>query len=161
METLGITTMAMVPFISRFRTLGLRETRSVTVWGSPELPDGEYGFIELYCDEIDCDCQRVLINVVTPTTGDKVWATINYGWEDASFYEQWMHDKELGQASTGIALDPLNPQTVYSPALLDQFRFLIQDPAYVARLQRHYQLFKASLEKPPTRGRYSKRRSRR
>lgn len=161
MEVSRITTMAMVPFISRYRALGVRETRSVTLWGGFELPDGEYGFIELYCDEIDCDCQRVLINVVTPTTGDKVWATINYGWEDVGYYEQWMHDEELAQASTGIALDPLNPQTRYSPALLELFRLLISDPAYVERLRRHYAMFKASLGKPPARPRNNQQRRRR
>jgi len=29
----------------------------------PGIPDGEYGFVELYCDEPDCDCRRVVIDI--------------------------------------------------------------------------------------------------
>ena len=39
--------MPMTPFFERFPELGARETRSVTVAGRNDLPDGDYGFIEL------------------------------------------------------------------------------------------------------------------
>lgn len=101
--------MAMVPFHTRFRDLAAREMRSATVRGMPGIPDGEYGFLELYCDEPDCDCRRVVIYVVSPTTGSKTWATINYGWENVEFYEKWMRDKETARECQGAMLDPLNP----------------------------------------------------
>ena len=47
----------------------------------------------------------------------------------------------------GPYLDPLNPQTMYSPALLNLFRFILQSPGYVKRLKRHYRMFRDSVEK--------------
>ncbi len=137
----------MVPFFTRFRDLASKETRSVIVRGMPNLPDGEYDFVEFYCDEPDCDCRRVLIDVITPASGSKIWATINYGWESLEFYEKWMHNKEAARESYGATLDLLNPQTKYSEALLQLFICVLQDEAYVERLKRHYQIFKSDLQK--------------
>ncbi len=139
--------MPMTPFMERFPELGARETRSVTVTGRQDLPDGEYGFLELYCDEPGCDCRRVMINVLRPDTGwKKIWATINYGWESRHFYKKWggafIDPTEL----RGPFLDPLNAQTKYSPLLLELFRFLLRSPDYVQRLRNHYQMFRAAVE---------------
>jgi hypothetical protein len=144
--------MPMTPFVERFPEVGARETRSVTVTHRQDLPDGEYGFVELYCDEPDCDCRRVMIDVLRPETGwSEVWATISYGWESLDFYRKWG-----GAATDPIEmkepyLDPLNPQTKYSFALLNLFRFLLQSPDYVERLKQHYQMFRDSVEKGPGR----------
>ena len=139
--------MAMIPFMQRFPEVGARETRCVTVPQRQSLPQGEYGFIELYCDEPGCDCRRVMIDVLRPETGgSKVWATISYGWESLDFYRQWDGGGSDPVQIKGPYLDPLNPQTKYSSALLDLFRFLIQSPEYVARLQRHYQMFRESVD---------------
>lgn len=120
----------MTPFFQRFPLLAARETRWLTVTGRKELPDGTYGFIELYCDEPHCDCRRVMVVVLRPETGtDKLWATINYGWESVEFYQQWAGapawDRALWQ---GPFLDPLGTQTQYSPVLLDLFNLLLQSP---------------------------------
>ncbi len=135
----------MIPFYERFRELAFREMRSVTIRGERDLPDGEYGFLELYCGDPHCDCRRVIIDVVTPTTGSKIWATINYGWESLEFYAKWMGNKELARTCYGATLDMLNPQTQYSSALLELFKSVLQDRAYVERLKRHYWLFKSDL----------------
>jgi hypothetical protein len=138
--------MAMTPFYTRFRALAVDEMRVAHVQGSVDIPDGEYGFLELYCDEPDCDCRRVLIRVVTRATGPKIWATINYGWEKPEYYAKWTRNKEVGKGMSGAELDPLNPQTPYARTLLRLFEGLIEDQVYVERLQRHYQLFKAALK---------------
>src|SRR5205814_215279 len=65
--------MPMTPFMKRFPELGARETRSVTVPDKEDLPSGEYGFIELYCNEPQCDCRRVVVVVLRPETGWKFW----------------------------------------------------------------------------------------
>jgi hypothetical protein len=140
--------MPMTPFMERFPELGARETRSVTVPPRQGLPEGDYGFIELYCDEPGCDCRRVMIDVLRPETGwGKVWATISYGWESLDFYRKWGDSGSDAIQIKGPYLDPLNPQTKYSPALLNLFRFLIQSPDYVAHLQRHYQMFRQSVDR--------------
>jgi len=81
--------MPMAPFFMKFPEVGARETRSIFAYGHDDLPDGEYGLLELYCDEKDCDCRRVIFNVVEAGKPDKVLATMNYGWESAKFYGKW------------------------------------------------------------------------
>lgn len=137
--------MPMAPFYSKFPDLAINETRVIHLRGQDDLPDGEYGFIELYCDESGCDCRRVIINVLNPATGPRVWATINYGWESLEFYERWLTYKEDAAACQGPSLDPLNAQTIYAPALLRWFEFALTNEQYVERLKRHYELFKGTI----------------
>lgn len=137
----------MIPFTERFLELGARETRSVTVTGQPDLPDGDYGFLELYCNEPGCDCRRVTISVLRPETGwSKVWATISYGWESVDFYEKWGGRHSDPVEMQGPCLDTFNPQTQYSPALLKVFRVLLQSPDYVERFKRHYRMVRDSVD---------------
>ena len=139
--------MAMTPFMQRFPELGARETRSVTVPPRQSLPQGEYGFVELYCDEPGCGCRRVMIDGLRPETGgSKIWATISYGWENLDFYRKWGGAGSDPIEIKGPYLDPLNPQTKYSSALLNLFRFLLQSPEYVERLKRHYHMFRESVD---------------
>jgi hypothetical protein len=139
--------MSMIPLMERFPEVGARETRSVTVPPHQDLPEGEYGFVELYCDQPGCDCRRVMIDVLRPETGwSKVWATISYGWESLDFYRHWGGGDTDPVQIKGPYLDPLNPQTKYSSALLNLFRFLLQSPEYVARIQRDYQMFRKSVD---------------
>ena len=140
--------MPMTPFVERFPVIGPAETRSLKVTGYPDLPDGEYGFFEFYCNEAGCDCRRVMIDVLRPETGwSKIWATIGYGWESLNFYRKWGGHHSDPAEMKGPYLDTLNPQTAYSPALLDLFRLLIQSPEYVERLKRHYRMFRDSVDK--------------
>jgi hypothetical protein len=137
----------MAPFMERFPELGARETRSVTVTDRDDLPNGEYGFIEFYCNEPHCDCRRVMVVVLRPETGGKFWAAINYGWESVEFYRQWAGAPTSDRSPwQGPVLDPLTEQTAYAPALLDLFKFILQSPGYVPRLKKHYQLFRAAVE---------------
>ena len=138
--------MPMVPFIERFPELGTRETRTVTIPPGHELPSGEYGFMELYCDEPGCDCRRVTIKVLRPDTGwGKAWATISYGWERQDFYRRWSGASDPAEMQ-GPTLDELNPQTEYSSALLDAFRLNLESPDYVERLKRHYRMFRRTVD---------------
>lgn len=133
--------MPMVPFYTLLPDLAVNETRTIIVQGRDDLPDGEYGFVEFYCNEIDCDCRRVIINVLSPATPSKIWATINFGWKAAEFYKKWS-----GGDMKGPFLDPLNLQTAYSSVLLQLFGFVLADKKYVDRLKRHYELFKQTLQ---------------
>ena len=138
--------MAMTPFYTRFRDLAFREMRVATIRGRSDIPDGEYGFLELYCEEPGCDCRRVIINVISMTTGSKVWATINYGWETPEYYASWSSVKESAEDMSGAWLDPLNPQTQYAWAFLELFEYILLDQAYVDRIKRHYDMFKEALK---------------
>ena len=46
--------------------LAERETRSIMVQENNRynVPAGDYGLLEMYCDEEDCDCRRVFFNVL-------------------------------------------------------------------------------------------------
>jgi hypothetical protein len=145
----------MMPFHSRFPELAARETRSVHVLhDGGVLPPGEYGFLEYYCEEPGCDCRRGLLRVTTSTAPDTVLATINFGWESPEFYTRWMHGHaEAGREVTAASLDPLNLQSRHADHLLAIFRDILKhDADYVARLARHYEMFKNAPGHPPTPG---------
>ena len=138
----------MTPFMERFRETGVRETRSLIVSGQENLPDGEFAFMEMYCNERGCDCRRVIINVIRPETGfRRIWATIGYGWDTLDFYRRWGGPGNDPVQMKGPYLDPLNSQTELSPALLDLFQTLLDSPGYVERLKRHYAMFRGSVDK--------------
>ncbi len=137
----------MTPFHSRFLDLAARETRSLHVLtGDGELPNGEYTLLEWFSDDPECDCRRVLVQVVPAGRPNDVLAVINYGWESVEFYTEWMHgDAKAGSEIANASLDPLHPQSGYADYLLDLFRDVVDtDPHYVARLARHYELFKST-----------------
>jgi hypothetical protein len=135
----------MAPFFSRFPELAANETRTLKLLEPHAgLPVGEYGFLELYCNEPTCDCRRVLFQVRRADRPNEVLATINYGWESENFYAQWLHgDREGAREIASASLDPLNPESKLSPVLLEVFRaIMLQDRAYIDRLRRHYRMFK-------------------
>ncbi|MBA3713959.1 MAG: hypothetical protein H0W76_16135 [Pyrinomonadaceae bacterium] len=138
--------MMMIPFSAKFADLAWQETRTITVRGRDELPDGEYGFVESYCDEVSCDCRRVMLTVLGRTSGSRVWATISYGWESGEFYERWVGRAEEGADTKGPYLDPFNPQSRYANVLLGMFEYVLTDRAYVERLARHYRMFKVAAK---------------
>jgi len=138
--------MPMSPFIQRFPELGTNETRTITTAGLAGLPADEYALLELYCDELGCDCRRVLIEVVARSTGDTL-AIINYGWECREFYKRKLGLDEYAREVTNGSLDPMQPQSRHAPVLLAMFREVLKDPVYVERLARHYGMFKAAVER--------------
>lgn len=141
----------MEPFYSRFPEQAWRETRVIKVPASQNgLPADSYGFIESYCNEPDCDCRRVLLQVRPESRPGDILATINFGWETVEFYTDWMHgDAEAAHDIAEASLDPVNSQSELAPELLRLFRqLLLTDEAYVARLRRHYELFKRSQTAP-------------
>ena len=137
----------MVPFYTRFPDLALKEIRTATIRGYKGLPNGAYAFVEYYCDETNCDCRRVFINVISQDTGDETLATINYGWESAEFYIEWMGDDEDIDELKGPALAPWPAlQTKLAPYLLELFKeAALEDEEYIKRLRRHYRMFKQAV----------------
>lgn len=129
--------MAMSRFLDKFPGLGVQETRSAEVLPGQALPAGQYGFIEFYCEDRNCDCRRVILSVLRPQTGQKIWATIGYGWEPAEFYDKWNHGSagDFGDLK-GPYLDPFNPQSEYSEEILEVFRTVLESPGYERRLER-------------------------
>jgi hypothetical protein len=127
--------MPMSDFFCAFPKLAETELRNFTIGpgSGSDLPAGRYGFLEAYCDEKGCDCRRVVIAVFSEEERDFV-AHINLGFNS---------EDEMA----GPFLDPLNPQGPHAEELLAFFTDIInRDPAYLARLQRHYVQFKERIE---------------
>lgn len=126
----------MCAYIGLFPEQGQRECRVATIPRGEEkrsgLPAGDYAFVELYCVDIDCDCERVMINVMYQ---EEHVATLNWGFNA---------DDDM----PGPLLDGLNKQSSSSSALLKLFVYLLQDTRYVERLQRHYHQLKEAVADP-------------
>ncbi len=138
------------PILHVFSRPGRPRNRTITLHGRAGLPDGEYGLVEFYCDEPDCDCRRVIFRVVSAPPDMRTYATINYGWESLEFYAGWMHgDVETAAEMQGASLEPFGPQSQYSAAFLELVKWALQDEAYVSRLQEHYRLLKAACGVAP------------
>lgn len=127
--------MYLIPFDLLFPEIAHQETRSLTLNGQPGIPDSTYGLLESYCPDPKCDCQRVMLNIVSHREQKQV-ASISYGFDRL--------DEDAGPY-----LDPLNPQSPYSQALLNVIAgHLEADHAYVLRLKAHYALVKAAATDP-------------
>ena len=139
---------------SRLPELAERETRTVTVvMDNPSglLPPAEYGFLEMFCNEPGCDCRRVFFTVISSLT-QETEAVIAYGWESRAFYRKWLKypsTKEQVDELQGPILNLMSPQSIHAPALLEIFTDLLApDLDYIARVKRHYQLFRNTLARP-------------
>ena len=145
--------MSYEPFFERFHELALKETRSVTLGAGNEfgLPADDYGLMELYCNDENCDCRRVMFDVLSRKSSQSV-AVVAYGWESASYYQKWYGRANSPAAHmainemTGLNLNSASQQSELAPAILDMVRWVLTDPAYVARLKRHYQVFKEEVD---------------
>lgn len=145
--------MAYTLFQELFPETALTETRAATIpAGNSWLPADEYGLLEAYCDEEDCDCRRVFFNVISRKRNDLV-AVVAYGWESEAFYTKWYGgepDNEIEllaiQEMRGLVLNDASPQSELAPAILKLVTHLLTDPAYEARIKRHYRIFKEKVD---------------
>ena len=156
--------MPYAPFHEFFPEVAMRETRSVTVPPDSDtgVPPGEYGFLELFCNEKGCDCRRVFLYVVSAPKND-VHAVIAYGWESPAFYSKWMGDNDptIIDSLRGPCLNLGSPESAAAPALLDLFRnVLLRDTAYLGRIKRHYRMFREKVEGAGAGGRQKPERKR-
>ena len=131
-----------------------RETRSVKAIqdSEPGLPPGEYGFLEMFCNEPGCDCRRVFFYVISRSSGGELEAVIAWGWETREFYAKWLRegDPEMVADVKGPILNFGSPQSALAPALLELCRdALLGDPVYVERVKRHYAQFREKIDGKP------------
>jgi preprotein translocase subunit SecA len=140
--------MPYVPFHERFPEIAEKETRAITILNNPELASDTYGLTEAYCDELDCDCRRVFLNVIS-TNQKRLLATIAFGWEREKYYAKWLGENDLKMIKDlkGPVLNLTSPQSKLAPALLKQIKYILQDKNYIERLKRHYKLFKDEIKK--------------
>ena len=141
----SIQSASMVPFSSEFPDLALKEALRVIAKRRSDIPDGQYLLLDSYCDDPDCDCRRVMVNVVSCDDPRNILATINYGWESVEFYKEFMYgDEKSAGYATGAALDILNFQSDLAPAFLRIFEQTLTQ-IYVETLKNHYKMFKQAI----------------
>lgn len=146
--------MMYVPFYEKFPELSEEETRSITCFDHPGLPNDTYFLIEAYCSDAGCDCRRVFFNVVS-MTNKKVLAVIAFGWETNKYYEKWMGDDipEIIESLKGPILNIASPQSEFAPIILELVNnVVLKDTNYIERLKKHYKLFKDKIDKKEKRG---------
>jgi preprotein translocase subunit SecA len=131
--------MSLMAFHLLFPEEAKNESRTVTPVNLGNLPGHTFLFVEFYCVDPGCDCRRVMLNVID-TESQKHVATISHAFEPP----QPPFDDE-GQTT----LDPMNPQSRMSDALLDLFEEMIaNDEVYRQRLERHYKMWKSVVDDP-------------
>jgi SEC-C motif len=154
--------MPYAPFYDLFPEVAKAETRNLIAFEDPLLPPDQYVLMELYCNEIGCDCRRVFFNVYSEAK--KVFvAVIAYGWESREFYKKWMHgddDPLVINDLMGPVLNLGSYQSELAPALLARITEVLRDKEYVQRLKRHYRLYKDRINSSPERTEAPERRTR-
>ena len=139
--------MPYIPFHEICPSIAEKETRVITLQQNDNefnLPQGEYVFIELFCDE--CDCRRVFLQVIM---NQKIVATIAYGWEKLSFYRnsfKGFKENEIKEIK-GPSIDSFHYQSNISNQILRMFnKILLSDKEYLNRITKHYNQFKNTLK---------------
>jgi hypothetical protein len=135
--------MQLIMLFSLFPDVARRETRSITVpdrtpaGAVPPIPAGQYGFAECFCVDPKCDCRRVIVAVLS-TRHKRQVATINHAFEKPA---------KGSVVKEQTFLDPLNPQSKWSDTLMRLFLTILgDDPAYAARIVRHYKMVKDAVK---------------
>ena len=153
--------MSYVPMYDLLPEVAMKETRTITVFQGNEfgVPPGEYGLLEMYCNDEGCDCRRVFIMVVSSVTEDSV-AVISFGWESKDFYSKWYNkgrvvkftklrkiDRYAVNNMHGIHLSDSSKQSKIAPAvLLMVTKCVLRDTTYTDRIKHHYKLFRAKVD---------------
>ena len=120
------------------------QVRTVSIKQSPQLPDGEYSFIDMYCTDPKCDCRKTMIQVMH---NGKLVSVINYGWESATFYENWMGSSAKDNSMPkmhGASIDITSPDLVSRDGILALFYALLND-IWIAKFKHHYDRFKVAI----------------
>jgi hypothetical protein len=144
----------MIAFHSVLPEVAQREVRCVLLGRSPDaaleatLPADEYVYLEFYCHDLDCDCRRVFLQVISKGQPGKVFASIAYGWEKEAFYRKRMPwDPDAAKLTVRGELDPLNEQSEFAAEFLHLFKQVVLDEPYRLRLRRHYRMFREELQR--------------
>lgn len=142
--------MKFLPFFETFPALSQSELRNIFITERnpyPLIPVGNYAFLEMFCPDIDCDCRKVIIPIVS-INPNKTWAILHYGWACEKHYQRWWGKNHDGyRPLSGAYFDPPTDNPLQQ-AFLELFKQMIEsDPHYAQRIERHYQMFKKAMRK--------------
>lgn len=129
--------MMFESFFDEFPDLMSTEVRYLKFLNSPTdsrslIPKGRYEFFEFFCSNVNCDCKKAIIKVMSYEL-NKSWAIIRYGWG-------------AGRRKPEFQLDPGNVDDPLSNEFLEFFKEMIRrDQHYAARIEKHYLQFKKRM----------------
>lgn len=146
--------MQFSSFFETFPDLVMSELRNIFVLEGmyQHIPEGNYGFIEFFCDAPDCDCRNVMIHIMSVEPVPKLWAIVRYGWESKKFYRDWMGGEERSEFTENLRdsfIDTMiSPNDLVAQEFLFIFKNMIKDDKkYAKRIETHYRMYKDVIEK--------------
>jgi hypothetical protein len=137
-------------FLAHFPKIAKKETKVLTIDGPEKavgtLPNGEYYYIFLYCNDPKCDCRRLMLQVrlVKDDGSITYMCTMSFGWEPLAYYKKEFPTfglKEL-ELFKGPCIDPHQTNTEYSDFFLDLFKTFLESKEYRHTIIRSYARFK-------------------
>lgn len=138
---------AFLPFFKVFPRNAETETRKIIL---PQdtfgLPKGIYFLAENYCADKECDCRKVMINVVTMDDNPTVLGTVGFGWEDAEYYKKWLNDDQLGEEMASASIEVGGIQAGMEKECLDLVKNSLRDKNYVNLIKKRYKTFKEKMK---------------
>lgn len=154
--------MSYIPMFEVLPEYNQPEFRSFTVLPVNNLgvPTGNYDIVEMFCNDEDCDCRRVILCIVDEKT-EEAMAYIAYGWGSKDYYASWAtfgttkkysecgkHIKQSVEVMYGIHLNGMSSQSKYAPQFLSYIKeMLSEDKEYTNRIKKHYKLFRAEIDR--------------
>ncbi|MEK7066462.1 MAG: hypothetical protein AAB965_02755 [Patescibacteria group bacterium] len=134
---------SFVPFSSLISEDVALKTRKVSLLQNMfGLSKGSYLLVENYCVDEDCDCRKVMINVVDM---DKniILGTIGFGWELPKYYIEWMYgDEKAGKALAGAYIELGGIQNGLENECLELVKNSLHDSNYIELIKGRYKIFK-------------------
>ncbi|MCX7400706.1 MAG: hypothetical protein NT138_23770 [Planctomycetales bacterium] len=114
--------------------------------GCGNIPAGVFLFMEYFCTDLNCNCQRVIIKVLHPKSESDPHppdvATFSYTWSPG---EDDVWRKTNAECSNPF-LDPFHKQSSYAPDLLEFWTDMVErDKGYAQRLKTHYRELREKL----------------
>ncbi|MBX3748009.1 MAG: hypothetical protein KF833_22100 [Verrucomicrobiae bacterium] len=127
----------------------MHQVRTVKIAGFPQLPDGEFSFVDLHCTNPACDCRKTIIQVIHK---GRVVSMIDYGWETPEYYRKWMGDDDaMATEMAGASISMESPDLVRREAILKLFEALMNERWKMA-FKHHYALVKERLAARSSKG---------
>ena len=134
------------PFIPAGELLGAEaQIRVVSITADPNLPDGEYAFIDNYCTDNTCDCRKTIIQILH---NGKLVSIVSFGWENPKFYLRWLNspsERELANEMSGVSIDFTSPDLVSPKGMLLLVNHLM-DETWISKIKENYRLIRKTTK---------------
>lgn len=149
-ENATISDLPLGAFLSFFRLFPedaeMKTRKIMLLQDTFGLPKGKYFLVENYCVDKECDCRKVMMNVVTMDGELTILGTIGFGWEESEYYKKWLGDDLLGEEMAGAYIEAGGIQTCMEKECLDLVKNSLRDSKYVDLIKERYVIFKNKIK---------------